>query len=114
MAFGKGLQNLRMWLPALAEIYAQLTASRGLSPQILYVWPSQMTGGSAGCAQGVAELPSEEQMEAAISAQHKFNRKQFTQVKRHALMVSASAAWHAVHHAFPPEHKRCHAPIVCD
>lgn len=31
-------------------------------------------------------------MKAAIDAQHEFNRKQFTQVKRHALMVSALVA----------------------
>ena len=37
--------------------------------------------------QGKTELPDEAEMHAAIAAQHEFNRQQFTQVKRHALMV---------------------------
>ena len=39
--------------------------------------------------QGVTELPSEEDMWAQVAKQHKFNRRSFTQVKRHALMVIA-------------------------
>lgn len=39
--------------------------------------------------QGITELPSEEEMRAQIAKEHEFNRRSFTQVKRHALMVSA-------------------------
>ena len=39
--------------------------------------------------QGITELPSEEEMQAQIAKEHEFNRRSFTQVKRHALMVSA-------------------------
>ncbi|CAL5223737.1 g6297 [Coccomyxa viridis] len=41
----------------------------------------------ADLIQGVTELPSEEDMWAQIARQHMFNRRSFTQVKRHALMV---------------------------
>ncbi len=41
--------------------------------------------------QGITELPSEEDMWTQVARQHKFNRRSFTQVKRHALMVTAPA-----------------------
>ncbi|BDA48576.1 Dimethylaniline monooxygenase [N-oxide-forming] 5 [Coccomyxa sp. Obi] len=41
----------------------------------------------ADLIQGIAELPAEDKMEAKIAQQHEFNRRNFTQVKRHALMV---------------------------
>ena len=37
--------------------------------------------------QGVTELPSKEAMQALVHKQHEFNKREFTQVKRHALMV---------------------------
>ncbi|EIE27617.1 flavin-containing monooxygenase [Coccomyxa subellipsoidea C-169] len=39
------------------------------------------------CVQGITELPGEAEMAAKIAEQHEFNRRNFTQVKRHALMV---------------------------
>ena len=41
--------------------------------------------------QGVSQLPPPEKMEKTIAKQHDFNRKNFTQVERHALMVRATA-----------------------
>ena len=41
--------------------------------------------------QGVSELPPLEKMGKTIAKQHDFNRKNFTQVERHALMVRATA-----------------------
>ncbi len=46
--------------------------------------------------QGVAELPPEDKMEAKVAQQHEFNRRNFTQVKRHALMVILLPECHAL------------------
>ena len=51
--------------------------------------------------QGVSELPPPEKMEKTIAKQHAFNRKNFTQVERHALMVRATALCCAQHAAEP-------------
>lgn len=42
---------------------------------------------AADLIQGVSQLPPPEKMEKTIAKQHDFNRKNFTQVERHALMV---------------------------
>ena len=41
--------------------------------------------------QGISELPPPEKIEKTIAKQHEFNRKNFTQVERHALMVRVHA-----------------------
>ena len=51
--------------------------------------------------QGVSQLPPPEKMEETIAKQHEFNRKNFTQVERHALMVCATALCFAQHAAHP-------------
>ena len=44
--------------------------------------------------QGITELPAEEAMWAQVARQHMFNRRSFTQVKRHALMVNSAEMIH--------------------
>ena len=57
--------------------------------------------------QGVSELPPPEKIEKTIAKQHDFNRRNFTQVERHALMVRVTALRFAKHAA---EHQQC--PLV--
>ena len=49
--------------------------------------------------QGVSELPPPEKIEKTVAKQHDFNRKNFTQVERHALMVRAICLCIAEHAA---------------
>ena len=59
----------------------------GRKVQMQAIRESMQTCAMSCALQGKTELPSEEAMVAAIEAQHEFNRTNFTQVKRHALMV---------------------------
>ena len=54
--------------------------------------PVQVCKINSEFVQGITELPGEAEMAAKIAEQHEFNRRNFTQVKRHALMVSSARA----------------------
>ena len=58
--------------------------------------------------QGITELPSEEDMWAQVARQHEFNRRSFTQVERHALMVRSAQALTS------SPYVRSARPVICE